>query len=198
MTTIRLSLAAAGLALAVASLATGCGQDEADTTAVTTTTAAVAAAPAVSDAWCRTSPVVAGAGACYLVIRSDAAELVRLVGVSVPASVAAKAELHETVQVTGMEGSATTAGAGMGGGGSPGATMAGNGPDTTMSTGMMQMRQVDAIEVPAGGTVELKPGAYHIMLLELAERLTEGTMVPLTLRFEGFDPVVVEAEVRSS
>jgi copper(I)-binding protein len=198
MTTIRLPLAAAGLALAVASLATACGQDEADTAAVTTTTAAVAAAPAVSDAWCRTSPVVADAGACYLVIRNDAAELVRLVGVSVPASVAAKAELHETVQVDAMEGSATTAGAGMGNG-APGGSMAGNGPGTTMSGGgMMQMRQVDAIDVPAGGSVELKPGGYHIMLLELAEPLTEGTMVPLTLRFEGFDPVVVEAEVRSS
>lgn len=198
MTSIRLPLAAAALALAVGSLLTGCGKDESSTTAATTTTAAVAAPPAVSDAWCRTSPMVADAGACYMVISNSSSEAVRLVGASVPPSIAGKAELHETVQVDGMEGSATTAGAGMGSG-SPGGTMAGNGPDSMMSGGgMMQMREVDAIEVPAGGSVGLKPGGYHVMLLELAEPLTEGTMVPLTLRFEGFDPVVVEAEVRSS
>ncbi|WP_208026956.1 copper chaperone PCu(A)C [Rhabdothermincola sediminis] len=196
MTSIRLPLAAAGLALAAASFVTGCGKDETGTTAATTTTAAIAAPPVVSDAWCRTSPMVADAGACYLVISNSSSEAARLVGASVPPSIAGKAELHETVQVGGMEGSGTTTGAGMGSS-SPGGTMAGNMPDTTMSGGMMQMREVDAIEVPAGGTVELKPGGYHVMLLELAEPLTEGTMVPLTLRFEGFDPVVVEAEVRS-
>jgi copper(I)-binding protein len=97
-----------------------------------------------------------------------------------------------------MEGSATTAGAGMGNG-APGGSMAGNGPGTTMSGGgMMQMREVDAIEVPAGGSVELKPGGYHIMLLELAEPLVEGESVALTLRFQGLEPVEVTAQVRSS
>lgn len=198
MTSIRLPLAAAGLALAATSFVTGCGKDETGTTAATTTTAAVAASPVVSDAWCRTSPMVADAGACYLVISNRSGEVVRLVGASVPPSVAGKVELHETVQVNGMEGSDTTAGAGMGSS-SPDGTMAGGEADTTMSgSGMMQMREVDAIEVPAQGTVELKPGGYHIMLLELAEPLAEGGSVPITLRFEGLEPVEVTAQVRSS
>lgn len=54
---------------------------------------------------------------------------------------------------------------------------------TTMDNGVMKMRHVDAIELPAGKSVTLKPGGYHIMLMGLAHPLVEGQTFPLTLTF---------------
>jgi copper(I)-binding protein len=66
---------------------------------------------------------------------------------------------------------------------------------------VMRMRQVDAIELPAGQTVELKPGGYHVMLMDLKSPVTEGTTVPLTLVFEDSGgkrhSVEVQARVRA-
>jgi periplasmic copper chaperone A len=53
----------------------------------------------------------------------------------------------------------------------------------TMDDGIMKMRQVDAIDLPAGKPVTLKPGGYHIMLTGLAGPLKEGQSFPLTLSF---------------
>ena len=50
--------------------------------------------------------------------------------------------------------------------------------------GVMQMRQIDAIEIPAGGTTELKPGGLHVMLIGLTQPLAEGDTVEVTLNFE--------------
>ena len=50
--------------------------------------------------------------------------------------------------------------------------------------GMMKMSAIDALALPAGKTVELKPGGYHVMLMDLAQPLKEGETVPLTLTFE--------------
>jgi len=49
---------------------------------------------------------------------------------------------------------------------------------------IMRMRQVDAIEVPAGKTVTLKPGGMHIMFMDLKEPLREGQTFPLTLTLD--------------
>jgi copper(I)-binding protein len=49
---------------------------------------------------------------------------------------------------------------------------------------VMRMREVADIPVPAGQTVELRPGGLHIMLIGLTEPLRQGTEVPLTLQFE--------------
>jgi len=54
----------------------------------------------------------------------------------------------------------------------------------TMDNGVMKMRQVDGIDLPAGKTVALKPGGYHIMLMGLAQPLKEGQTFPLTLTFQ--------------
>jgi copper(I)-binding protein len=54
----------------------------------------------------------------------------------------------------------------------------------TMDGSVMKMRQVDDIDLPAGKTVTLKPGGYHIMLTGLTQPLTEGQTFPLTLTFE--------------
>ncbi len=56
--------------------------------------------------------------------------------------------------------------------------------ETTITDTIMQMKPVDAIEVPAGGTAMLKPGGYHIMFMGLKSQLKAGSTFPLTLVFE--------------
>lgn len=54
----------------------------------------------------------------------------------------------------------------------------------SMDNNIMRMRhQKDGVEVPAGGTLELKPGGYHIMLIGLKAPLKAGEAVPATLEF---------------
>jgi copper(I)-binding protein len=50
--------------------------------------------------------------------------------------------------------------------------------------GTMRMSAVDRLPLPAGKTVELKPGGYHVMLMGLARPLREGDTVPMTLTLE--------------
>jgi len=54
----------------------------------------------------------------------------------------------------------------------------------SMSGGVMQMRPVAGIDIPAGKTVTLKPGGEHVMLLGLNHPLQQGQSFPLTLTFE--------------
>lgn len=63
--------------------------------------------------------------------------------------------------------------------------------------GIMKMRKVDSVELPADQTVALSPSGYHIMLMDLKEPLKAGTEFPLTLTFENSKPVEVEVEVKS-
>jgi copper(I)-binding protein len=50
--------------------------------------------------------------------------------------------------------------------------------------GVMRMRAVDKVALPAGKSVEFKPGGYHVMLMDVTGPLKEGDTVPLTLTFE--------------
>lgn len=59
----------------------------------------------------------------------------------------------------------------------------------------MKMRAVDALELPAGKAVELKPGGPHVMLMDLRQSLSSGDKLPLILRIEGADHRVVEQAV---
>ncbi|MYM85004.1 copper chaperone PCu(A)C [Duganella sp. FT50W] len=59
--------------------------------------------------------------------------------------------------------------------------------EMAMQNDVMTMRQIPAIEIGAGKTVELKPGGYHIMLLKLTQQVKVGDIVPLTLEFEAAD-----------
>ncbi|MFN7065307.1 MAG: copper chaperone PCu(A)C [Aquificaceae bacterium] len=59
-----------------------------------------------------------------------------------------------------------------------------------------KMRRVKVLEVPAGSKVELKPGGYHIMLINLSRPLKEGDKVEMTLKFEKSGEVKVQAPVR--
>ena len=51
----------------------------------------------------------------------------------------------------------------------------------------MRMQKVDGIDLPAGQTVNLSSGGYHVMLFDLKQQLKEGEQVPLTLSFVGAD-----------
>jgi copper(I)-binding protein len=54
-----------------------------------------------------------------------------------------------------------------------------------MEGDIMRMRAVaGGLELPAGKTVELKPGGYHVMLMDLKAALPKETTVPLTLVFK--------------
>ena len=68
----------------------------------------------------------------------------------------------------------------------------------TMEDGVMRMRAVPAIDVPAGATTELKPGGLHIMLLNLKAPLVEGESFPATLVFENAGEVVVEVAIEAA
>lgn len=68
---------------------------------------------------------------------------------------------------------------------------------SSTASGVMQMQAVDAIDLPAGQRVELKPGGYHVMLLGLTAPLKDGDVVPLTLTVEGPDRKRSNVEVKA-
>ncbi len=53
----------------------------------------------------------------------------------------------------------------------------------TMNNGMMQMRRVDKIDVPAGQTIKLEPGGYHVMMIGLLQDLKPGDNIEVTMTF---------------
>ncbi len=57
--------------------------------------------------------------------------------------------------------------------------------------GVMKMREIKSLDIPANGKTELKPGGLHIMLIGLKEGLKEGTKFPLKLKFEKAGEVTV-------
>ncbi|WP_426089742.1 copper chaperone PCu(A)C [Janthinobacterium sp. PSPC1-1] len=59
--------------------------------------------------------------------------------------------------------------------------------EMSMTDNMMRMRQIKEIALPAGKAVELKPGGYHVMLLDLKGQVKAGDKIPLTLVVEGED-----------
>lgn len=69
--------------------------------------------------------------------------------------------------------------------------------EMAMRDNVMRMRQVEAVELPAGKTVEFTPGGYHVMLMELKQQVKEGETVPLTLVIEGKDGKRASVEVKA-
>ncbi len=72
--------------------------------------------------------------------------------------------------------------------------------EMTMDGSTMRMRAVPALDLPAGKAVELKPGGYHVMLMDLKQQLKVGETVTVTLVIEGAggkrETVEVKAAVR--
>ena len=64
-----------------------------------------------------------------------------------------------------------------------------------MEKDVMKMQAVKALDLPAGKTVALKPGSYHVMLMDLSKPLDEGSPVVLTLLFEDAAGVKTQQEV---
>lgn len=123
----------------------------------------------VTGAWARETPPVMIPSGAYMTITNGTGSDDALVSASSPA--AASVEVHEIMVV------ATS--------------------DPMTSTGfMMGMQPVARLPIPAGGTVELKPGSYHLMLIDLKEPLKAGSTIEITLTFEKAPPVTVTAEVR--
>jgi copper(I)-binding protein len=158
------------LMIVVALVAGACGDDDGGTSAG-------AGGVSVANAWSRNSPAVAGAAAVYLEMTNNGDVADRLVRASVPASIAGKVELHETAPAPVSPMSSTTTG-----GAAP----------------MMTMKPVSSIAVPAGETVKLRPGGYHIMLMELPAQLDVGSTFDVTLTFDRAGDKTIEAEVRAS
>jgi copper(I)-binding protein len=135
----------------------------------------------ITGTWARNSPAMATMGAAYMSIMSMNGD--RLLGASVDTSIAAAAEVHEVVPAEGSDSSMDM------------------GSDTSMdmgdmSSGEMVMREVEAIDIPAGETVMLMPGGYHIMLIDLAAPLELGQTFDVVLTFETAGDVTVPVEVR--
>ena len=133
------------------------------------TAASPSAGITVTDAWARSSSAMASAGAAYATITNTGSTADALIGASSPA--AATVEVHETVAI-----------------GSPDAS----------GGGMMGMQPVARVEIPAGGSLQLKPGGYHVMLIGLVKDLKAGDTIDLTLTFEKAGEITVTAQVRAS
>lgn len=164
-------IAIAAMVIAPIGLAS-CSSDDA---ATDTTVAAKKEGVTIEKQWARTSPMASDMGAAYMTITSPADDA--LTDVSVDASVAGMAQIHETVMAEEMSES------------------------SEMSTGTtaapaMTMKEVDEVALPAGEAVSLAPGGYHIMLMKLAAPLKAGTEITLTLTFKNAGEMVVTVPVQ--
>ena len=66
-----------------------------------------------------------------------------------------------------------------------------------MDKNVMKMQAIPKLDLPAGKTVLLEPGSYHIMLTGLVRPLKKGEVVPLMLKVETKDKKLVEVPVRA-
>ncbi|MDD5176588.1 MAG: copper chaperone PCu(A)C [Sterolibacterium sp.] len=69
--------------------------------------------------------------------------------------------------------------------------------EMSMDNGVMKMRALPRLDLPAGKSVALKPGGYHIMLMDLKRPLTKGDSVALTLKIESKDKKLSTLEVKA-
>jgi hypothetical protein len=65
-----------------------------------------------------------------------------------------------------------------------------------MDKGMMQMQAVPGLPLAASKPLQLKPGGYHVMLMDLKQQVKAGDSVPITLVFEGADKKRFTQEVK--
>jgi copper(I)-binding protein len=69
--------------------------------------------------------------------------------------------------------------------------------ETIEQDGVMSMiPRPDGFPLPAGATLELKPGGKHVMLMGLVNPLAPGQTYQLTLNFEKAGPITIEVPVR--
>ena len=61
---------------------------------------------------------------------------------------------------------------------------------------MMMMRPITKLGVPAGGKLEMKPGGYHLMLINLKRELKAGQVIDLTFVLQKAGRIPVKAKVK--
>jgi hypothetical protein len=66
---------------------------------------------------------------------------------------------------------------------------------TSMVNGVMQMREVAAVQCPPGATVKAEPGGLHVMLIGLAAPLTLGTTLDVSLKFHAAGVLTLKVPV---
>lgn len=173
ITTTALALLGATAVLGLAA----CGSSDDSSTS---TGSASSTGVKVTNAWARVTPETAKTGAAYMTISSPDGDT--LTGVSVPSSIAGMAQLHETTGT--MDSSSESMDSGD------------DSMSSSSSSKTMGMKEVSEIKIPAGGSVTLKPGGYHVMLIDLVKPLEVGQEIELTLTFEKAGDQTVTAEVR--
>lgn len=186
---MKRSLLPIGLSIAALALA-GCGSSDDSVS--------------IEHAWARSSAAGQTTGAVYFDLTVDEADT--LLGASVPASIAADAQIHEVVmadtaaddmQSDGMDDMGDSAGSGDMGGMDSG-DMQSDDPGS-MDMGAMTMQELTSgLPLTAGETVAFEPGSYHVMLLDLVEPLATGDTIELTLDFATADDVTLTVEVAES
>ncbi|EAV44605.1 hypothetical protein SIAM614_06993 [Roseibium aggregatum IAM 12614] len=68
--------------------------------------------------------------------------------------------------------------------------------EMAVADGVMKMRKMEnGVEIPAGETVALQPGGFHIMFMGLKQPFEEGSSIPVVLTFEKAGDVAVELAV---
>lgn len=70
--------------------------------------------------------------------------------------------------------------------------------EMAMDNGVMRMRAVPGLDLPAGKAVDLKPGGFHVMLMDLKRQVKDGEQVPLTLSVQGADGKTERIEVQAT
>ena len=163
------------LGVAVVALVAACSSSasSAAPSAGAATTAGPGGTITVTDAWARAMPPGTTTSAVYMKLANGTGTDDGLVSVSTP--VTPTAEIHEVSAVS----AAPVESAGMGG-------------------GMMGMHPIEKLPLPAGATVELKPGSFHVMLIDVTTPLKEGDTIEVTLTFEKAPPITLTVPVKMS
>lgn len=68
----------------------------------------------------------------------------------------------------------------------------------SMQGDLMQMSKTEQLEIAAKGKAELAPGGYHLMLMQLQEKLPQGKQVPMTLTFSDGSKQQIKVPVRKA
>lgn len=70
--------------------------------------------------------------------------------------------------------------------------------EMAMEGSIMKMRALpNGLDLPAGKAVSLRPGGYHVMLMDLKQQMKEGDTVPVTLVIEGVDKKRETLEIKA-
>jgi copper(I)-binding protein len=120
----------------------------------------------VDKAWVRLAAVPGRPAAAYVTIHGGK-DATRLIAID--SAQAGSSELHQSVKS--------------------------GGPAMKSMGGMMAMRRVDGLDVPAGATVDFSGAGYHAMLFGVGTQVKAGATMPLTIRFAKGDPIAVDARV---